>query len=829
MVKKNITLYILILFFISSCSTKTDFFTNRTYRYVVLKYNVIFYGLEAMKKYENSIEEEYTNDFFHILPLYPDHSENTDSLLTKAEEKARKGINKHSMLIDGNEKNKYIDRAYLLLGKSLYYQKEYHSAIETFNYAKSHLKGFTEWINCCIWLEKSNIAIAQYDSGEEFLNQLLKNRDLSNEQEKEIYKLLSESNIKKENFNKAETYLNKLISIADNKKERHRYIFILAQILKTNNQKKESNDILDNLIKDNPEDVYVVQSEILRASFNTPSISNSDRNMILKPLFKIIKEKKYEEFESVVFYKIADVYFKSKMIDSSLFFANKAGEISRKYKDRSLETGITYYLLQKCYFEKGDYVNAIKYCDESLSFLKNHSLADDKAVIKELIDLKRNLSTITRYINSYQEKDDIILLSKIPKNNLKEYLREKVIKESEDLKNSKQNEMFNNTTKNISSKITNDNLWYFYNDKLIEIGIRKFKSKWGNRKLVDNWRIVFEENTEIITNNELEEKKSEEDKGINEATIIEERVNYLISKIPSNDTELTNLINIRNYEYYSVAILYRDQFKRPDLCINQLLKLILLDPFEDLVLPSYYFLYKSYTDIEDIENAEKYKNIILNDFKDSRYALILKQSKSTDNNENSPKKLYSDIYNAFRLKDYNTIIQLSSEFERRFPNSDLSIKIDFLVAISYANIDIEKYIEKLDFILFNYPGSKESQEAEFLKRQALNFNKVNDSIPRNVSSIPQYMIILSDNEKYNKVLDELHFVFKEYSISFEKKEDIPFILISSFKNKFEANENINFFLRRTNGFFTKNDIFVISKLDFQRLVKFKSLSSILKK
>jgi hypothetical protein len=50
-----------------------------------------------------------------------------------AETKA-KTIQKHSMNIDGTEKNYQIDEAYLLLGKARYYDQRFIPALDAFNY-----------------------------------------------------------------------------------------------------------------------------------------------------------------------------------------------------------------------------------------------------------------------------------------------------------------------------------------------------------------------------------------------------------------------------------------------------------------------------------------------------------------------------------------------------------------------------------------------------------------------------------------------------------------------------------------------------------------------
>ena len=151
---------ILILFVaIYSCSAKKDSVISRNFHAITTKYNVLFNGKEAFKKGIEEINTNYKDDWFKRLPIEPIEFEEDKIVLStlnngpgagfggakeedkkelttfeKAEEKAVKAIQKHGMNIDGIERNRQIDDAYLLLGKSRYYAQRFIPAIEAFNY-----------------------------------------------------------------------------------------------------------------------------------------------------------------------------------------------------------------------------------------------------------------------------------------------------------------------------------------------------------------------------------------------------------------------------------------------------------------------------------------------------------------------------------------------------------------------------------------------------------------------------------------------------------------------------------------------------------------------
>ena len=98
---------------------------SRTGHSMSTKYNVLFNGQTAFDEAKLALDNSYEDNFWERLPIEPLEIEETFIPLPgqstaqstdkqgfdKAEEKAVKSIQKHSMVIDGLEKNKQIDEA----------------------------------------------------------------------------------------------------------------------------------------------------------------------------------------------------------------------------------------------------------------------------------------------------------------------------------------------------------------------------------------------------------------------------------------------------------------------------------------------------------------------------------------------------------------------------------------------------------------------------------------------------------------------------------------------------------------------------------------------
>ena len=139
---KALFVVITAIIFITSCSRKKDSFISRNVHAVATEYNILYNGGIALEEGRNNLNESYQDNYWEILPIermeisdevtLPGQSDNES--FNRAEEKAVKAIQKHSMNIKGKEKNPQIDEAYLLLGKARYFDQRFVPALEAFNY-----------------------------------------------------------------------------------------------------------------------------------------------------------------------------------------------------------------------------------------------------------------------------------------------------------------------------------------------------------------------------------------------------------------------------------------------------------------------------------------------------------------------------------------------------------------------------------------------------------------------------------------------------------------------------------------------------------------------
>jgi len=110
------------------------------------KYNTLYNGEVSFTEGRQALIQEYEDNYWKQLPIerleirdevYLE-SENGNPNFLRAEEKAAKAIQKHSMNIKGVERNFQTDEAFMLLGKARYFDQRFVQSLEAFNYVLSN-------------------------------------------------------------------------------------------------------------------------------------------------------------------------------------------------------------------------------------------------------------------------------------------------------------------------------------------------------------------------------------------------------------------------------------------------------------------------------------------------------------------------------------------------------------------------------------------------------------------------------------------------------------------------------------------------------------------
>lgn len=763
-----------LLFLLVACSTKRDSFLSRNSHALSTKYNILYNGQIGLDKGVIGVSSDDTDNFWKLLPIEKMQFKEDDNVATKtknadfelAEKKATKAIQKHSMNIDGMEKNFQTDEAYLLLGKSRYYDQRFIPALDAFNYILYKYPNSSRIYEAKIWREKTNMRLGNDGLVAKNMKRLLidnkpvykkiiflkyRKSGLSKQLQSDANALLSEAYLNIGVKDSALIHLNLAQNQTRNNYQRARYRFILGQLYEELGKKDSAIYEYESVIKMNrkAERKYVIQAQAKKAQlfdFNT-----GDTLVFLETFEKLLKDRENRPFLDVLNHQMGLFYDKQDNQKVALHYYNTS---LKKAKSDQYLVASNYRNIANMYFRKAKYPMAAKYYDSTLTKLnqKSREHIHIAKVRKDLDDVilyeaiaKRNDSIIKVFSMSDPERvsyfeDYIVKLKKVDEE--KRIAYEKQLQIQKNIENNGKS-----TTNDVAVSDSNlpkpkatvlppsiggnqtATLFYFYNSNTVSFGKLAFKSNWGSRSLGGNWRIGSDSNAQLADNAVTnEEDQVVEEKNKADEIIAEYTSDFYVKQLPSTQKEKDSIHKERNFAYYQLGVIYKEKFKEYPLAINKLEQLLRQNPEEKLVLPSLYNLYKIYQ-ITNNSKAAEIKNTILTQFPTSRYAQIIGNSAAAELVNDSPEKVYERVYALYEEEKFEEVLEQTNLLINQFSGDEIVSKFELLRANAIGRLrGVIAYKNALQYVADNYPNSEEGKQSlEIVNTQIpilekLNFN-----------------------------------------------------------------------------------------------------------
>ena len=716
-----------------SCSTNKDTIVSRTLHSTAAKYNILYNGNLAFNKAKKEIDDAYEDDFNKVLPIEPLKIKEKDVLalpkapgsklsvesssksnaqgFERAEEKAVKAIQKHSINIGTKEKNKQIDDAYFLLGKSRYYDQRFVPALETFKYMIKKYPKSDLFQTARIWEAKSLIRLGQEEDAIYKLDKYLtKNKDLKDRIKDDAHTALAMAYMQIDSMQQVINHLNQALKYTHkNYNQATRNAFILGQLYR-NQGKIDSSNMAFNKIKNNKKAPYRfrIYAQLERAkNYNK---ATDDTNALLGNLKKLTKNRDNRPYLDGIFYQIGKIESVNNNVDQAIDYFKKS---LRTKLAKDTQKDKAYEALGNIYFDKAKFVTSGAYYDSVI----NLSILPKSKRFRKIKRLRKSLDYVIRLENDIKQNDSILNLvaMSVPEREayFKDYIKKlkKRDKEAEIIaKNKKRNNFSGFGSLNSDNALKKGSKFYFYNPQTVSFGEEEFKKVWGNRPLEDNWRLSDKttENEEKIKDKETENNTEKDTKKYELATYLD--------KIPSEQSKIDSISKIRNKSYYNLGILYKEQFKKPKLAIEQLEKLLQFNlKNSNLTLPTYYHLYKAYAQIGNNAKSVFYKDKITTEYPDSKYAQLIlhPENKETTVDTDSPENKYKKVYERYQNKEYQQVIEDCNNNLASIEESPIKAKFELLKAQAIAKtLGKKEYLKALTFIVNNYPNTVEAKRAQ---------------------------------------------------------------------------------------------------------------------
>ena len=699
-----------------ACSTKKDTLVNRNWHALNTKFNVLYNGNIAFEEGREELNDSYRDDYWEILPVERlevtediklDSEDNNPKFLL-AEEKASKAIQKHSMDIKDEERNPQTDEAFLLLGKARYFDQRYIPALEAFNYVLKKYVDSDKLNEATIWREKVNIRLENEELALKNLKRLLKFEQLSDQEYADARAFMAQAYI---NLNAPDTAIQQLkIAQAYTKKnpEKGRYLFIIGQLYNQLGYKDSANYAFDKVIDLNRRSprVYMINAHLQK--IQNIEVTDQNREMLLEYLTDLEENRENRPFLDKIYRQIATYYMAVEQDSMGIAYYNKS---LRRTQDVAKLNALNYEDLAEYYFDGNEYRDAGAYYDSVLRNLPENGRKYRS--VKKKLD---NLEDVITYEDIVHHADSVITVYDLPKEKQIAYFEEYIskLKEADEAAAAKQKEIANAgfaAFAETKAGKQSQGKFYFYNVTSLGYGQTDFKTKWGERKLEDDWR-WSNKNKIQISEDDNGLATSEEGEGATIADDQKYNLEYYLDQIPTDVAVIDSLKKERNFANYQLGLIYKEKFKENLLAAEKLEDVLSSNPEERLVLPSKYNLYKIYEEENSPLLASMKQNIITN-HPDSRYTEILLNPRAVlEGDKDGPDAFYDKLYELYQNQQYLTVITGTEEAIDKFTGDPIVPKLEMLKANAIGRLQgFNDFRDALNYVALNYPNAPEGKKA----------------------------------------------------------------------------------------------------------------------
>ncbi|WP_413532927.1 hypothetical protein [Empedobacter brevis] len=714
-------------------------------------FNGIFNAEEELDKKNTELQTNYVENYSKILPIGIEYFSDSVSLgnlntpnfdfgggnqnnqdrvekpvgFAAVEAKASKSIEKHSMLIKGQEKNPLMARAYLLIGKSLFYQQKYFEALDALNYVVKNFKDSKYAQEANVYKTVAEIKGGNYFDGAETLQKLYENDPYKSKELKTmIARTYAQFLIDQKKYEEALDPLQKAEYFSTNKEERTRLFYTMGQVFSKLGKQQEAGEAFMQVYKMSPGFDMEIKSQLAIAANFDPKINNYSNYK--QNLLDVAKKGIYTSKKNELYYGISEMALRADKMDDAVEYAKLS--LKEPMSDPYIR-GRAYENYGDIKFKQNDYVYASAYYDSAQT---SYNLKEDQTRIGKRNDVLKKLME-KHYL--VQKNDSILKIAKLSKEDQSKFFTDYIEKlkkkeEKQAVEQQREMESFQLETKTASFTSSFNNAdkgkFYFYNQGLKSNGQTEFQRIWGGISLKDNWR-----NSNAIST-VIEDKQAELTGQISTGDPRRFEIDYYLEKIPTTQKALDDLKVERDTTQLSLGVGYFETFDNSELAGKELKELVATPPkSEDVKLKATYQLYRIYRN-RDKKLEDHYKNEILTNYPNTIYAgyILNPEVEYITPETKEAVDAYKIAYELYKEGKYDDVKKKVQEAIVKYPTEIIIAKFVLLNAyVLKQTASKEEFEQALEVVATAYDGTEEAKQAKRLLEKLKN--------PKNEVAQPQ--------------------------------------------------------------------------------------------
>jgi TolA-binding protein len=605
-------------------------------------------------------------------------------------------------VIDRHQNSKFIDDAYLIIGKGRLIKGDIKNATETFKYINSIDHDEITQASALIYLYQIYIDQKDFESALNVEN-FIKEVPLNASQKTDFILNKAYYHQVKNEIPIAVALLNEEISHIKSKIQKARLHFVLGQLFQSQGKNNLAQENFNQVKNNKPTYELLLNAQIASKKL-TGQVGD---------LEKMLKEPKNLDKQSEIYFALGQISYANKDFEKAREYWSKASNNNPNKGELYLKLGQLFVSPLKRYPE------AALYFDSAATFLQASHIEFNSAQ-----KLKKNWATFNQLNNVIIVEDSLQIMGKKSTEELSQLYQKYVLakaKKSDSLQ--KKTEVKSNTIATYTRRPTSpeQQSFYFYNDMARIQGSQEFNFKWGNRALEDFWNRKNKNattGTEIVSSSIAEVKKSNTPDS--NSAVSEDSLQKWLATLPRESLQITNSNKRIEQSLFKLAKFTKLEIGIDELAKANLLNLLNRFPNTEFEAESLYLLY-----LTSSSEKKLYREKLAERFPDSYFRQLILKLETGNlslNKEEEAQKAYEKAYYLYVARDFDSCYSSCQNIQNKYPNSKLEDKIVFLMALCKGGIkDISEYSIQLKKFIQIYPQSPLKLEADALLK-ALNQN-----------------------------------------------------------------------------------------------------------
>ncbi len=722
-----------MLLIITGCSTQKNTSSTRGFHEMCTKYNVGFNARNSYIEGQKAIDKGAKDDFTQLIEMYPiSYKENqtvASSQMDRSIEKCRKAIKKHSITKKPKRNKKKwkepkyqyfynqeefvrgVKEAWILLGKSELHKGDFLGAASTFGYIQRHYPSDLEIVcEARIWQARAYGELDwMYEAWQVF--DQIKENDVMKRLNSDYAEVKAFLLMKDNNYKEAIPYLQLAAKKENNKYLSSRFNYLLGQLYLEQNQVDKATQSFKLAVRQSQTYPMEFNARLMMFQCNDEAWAKN-----VKKLKRMAKNSNNKDFKDQIYTIVGNIYLNHKDTAEAIEAYKTAIEESTR---GGVEKAAVLITLGDLYYSQKEYIDAHP-CYQEASGILNAEHPDYKRVMKlgeALGELAVNYNTVElqdslQHLSTLTEEEQLKIVEKII---------EEVKKEEEEaarLAKEAETKGFEESTRPSMSMPTLGGAkdWYFYNQQLKTQGAQQFKQKWGKRVLEDNWRRANKVSTApmltddgLQSTDESDESDGLDQSGENDGVPEHYKPEYYLSQIPKDSADIAASNVAIADALYAMAVIYDEKLNDLPMSLETYKEFQRRFAKDSRELEGYYSSYRICGKLENNEEQEVYRQRIVTEYPESKYAAVLSQPDYLERTKEMlalQDSLYADTYAAYSKGNFNTVFANYDNMAKNYSMSSLMPKFAFLNALSIGKTQPEEpFYQALTELVEKYPQS----------------------------------------------------------------------------------------------------------------------------